>query len=36
MQKFYQAKIPYTVSSDSNNLIKLVLKNFLTSIGDCE
>ena len=35
-QKFPQTKIPYTVWSDSNNLIKLVLKNFLTSIEDFE
>ena len=26
----------HTVSSDSNNLMKLVLKNCLTSIEDCE
>ena len=35
-QKFSQTNIPYTVKSDSNNLIKLVLKNCLTSIEDCE
>ena len=36
MTKFSQTKIPYTVQSDSNNLIKLVLKICLTSIEDCE
>ena len=36
MTKFPQTKIPYTIYSDSNNLIKLVLKICLTSIEDCE
>ena len=30
-KKFSQAKIPYTVKSNSNNLIKLVMKICLTS-----
>ena len=35
-QKFSQTKVWYTVWPDSNNLIKLVLKNCLTSIEECE
>ena len=36
MTKVSQTKIPYTVYSDSNNLIKLVLKICLTAIEDCK
>ena len=36
MTKVSQSKIPYTVQSDSNDLVKLVLKISLPSIEDCE
>ena len=35
-KKFSQTKNSYTMQSDSNDLIKLVLKNCLTSTEDCE
>ena len=35
-KKFSQTKNSYTIQSDSNDLIKLVLKNCLTSTEDCE
>ena len=36
MTKVFSKKNSYTISSDSNNIIKLVMKNCVTSIKDCE
>ena len=33
MKKVFQTEVPYTVQSDSNNLMKLVLKICLTSVN---